>query len=221
MEDRTPGCCCIITHNRPQLLRQTVEAIAPQVDEIFIMDNASDPRVNLTDLEDLYGTTAVSCTYVPTQPPNLAQLWLEGLEQAESMGGRYVAFLCDDAPPPAGWYTAVVQAMKETGAAIGCSGGSRQQIKTQPDRDIMGRMPGWAFVLDAASEVRPDPSMAWWWLDTDIDFQARQKGGMVTIAGYGVHNIHPNDFTSTKPWVGERIGLDAVAFQAKWGQCPW
>jgi GT2 family glycosyltransferase len=190
------------------------------VDEIFIMDNASDPPINIKDLEDVFGATAVSCTYVPTQPPNLAALWLEGLEQAMSAGGRYVAFLCDDAPPPEGWYDAVVAAMKETGAAVGCSGGHRQWILTEPDRNIATRMPGWAFVLDAGSGVRPDTSMAWWWLDTDIDFQAR-KAGMVTIAGYGVHNIHPNEFTGSRPWAAEVIGRDTLAFQAKHGPRPW
>jgi glycosyltransferase involved in cell wall biosynthesis len=207
-------CCCIITHNRHALLRQTVEAVAPQVDEIFIMDNASDPRVDLKDLEDVHGATAVSCTYVPTQPPNLAALWLEGLEQAMSVGGRYVAFLCDDAPPPEGWYAAVVQAMKETGAAVGCSGGHRHWIKTEPDHDIIGRLPGWAFVLDADSGVRPDTSMHWWWLDTSIDFDSRARGGMVKIAGYGVHNIHPNEFTGSRPWAAEVIGRDTLAFEA-------
>jgi len=221
VEDRAPKCAVIITHNRPELLKQTVSAIGEQVDEVIIMDNASDPPVDLADLEENQTGYGLSCTYVPTQPPNLAELWEEGLTEAEAMGGRYVAFLCDDAPPPAGWYDAIVTAMKETGAAIGCSGGGRQWFKSEPDRDIAGRMPGWAFVLDAESGVRPDTSMGWWWLDTDIDFQARLKGGMVTIAGFYVHNIHPNEFTATRPWAAERIGLDTLAFEAKWGPRPW
>ena len=221
VQDRAPKCAVIITHNRLELLKQTVIAIGEQVDEVLILDNASDPPINLIDLEAFRTHYALSCTYVPTQPPNLARLWQEGLEQAESMGGRYVAFLCDDAPPPAGWYDAVVTGMKETGAVIGCSGGGTQWFKSEPDRDIARRMPGWAFVLDIQSPVRPDPAMAWWWLDTDIDFQARKNGGMVTVAGYSVHNIHPNEFTATKPWAAERIGLDTLAFEAKWGPRPW
>lgn len=221
MEDRAPRCAVIITHNRPELLARTVGSIGPQVDEVLIMDNASDPPVDLFYLEDVQSTYAASITYIATQPPNLAELWLEGIKQAESMGGRYVAFLCDDAPPPPGWYDAVVQAMKETGAAIGCSGGGRRWIKTEPDRDITGRMPGWAFVLDASTPVRPDPAMAWWWLDTDIDFQARKNGGMVTVPGYPVPNVHPNEFTAIRPWAAERIGLDTLAFEAKWGPRPW
>ena len=216
------GSAVIITHNRPALLAQTVEAISPQVNEIFIMDNASDPPVDIQDLESyMAGRVGVTCIQVPTQPPNLAELWLQGLEAAEKLGGRYVAFLCDDAPPPPGWYDAVVAGMKETGAAIGCSGGNRQWFKSEPDRDIAGRMPGWAFVLDIKTPVRPDPAMAWWWLDTDIDFQARKNGGMVTVAGFGVHNVHPNEYTYLRPWAAERIGLDTLAFEAKWGPRPW
>lgn len=219
VQDRTSRFAVIITHNRPQLLCQTVSAIASQVDEVLIMDNASDPPVDLDDLD--FGNTAASVTHVPTQPPNLAALWQEGIDQAETMGGGYIAFLCDDAPPPDDWFDAVVQGMKETGAAIGCSGGRRQWLKTEPDRDITGRMPGWAFILDSKSPVRPDLSMHWWWLDTDIDFQARKNGGMVTISGFYVHNIHPNEFTATRPWAAERIGLDTLAFEAKWGPRPW
>jgi hypothetical protein len=211
----------IITHNRHELLRQTVHAIAPQVDEVLIMDNASDPPVDKDGLEPIEAGWGLSCTYVSTQPPNLAELWLEGILQAEELGSRYVAFLCDDSPPPPGWYNAIVFAMKETEAAVGCSGGARQMIKYAPDHDIFGRMPGWAFILDITTPVRPDPSMHWWWLDTSLDFDARASGGMVKIAGYDVHNIHPNEYTGSRPWAAERIGLDTIAFEAKHGPRPW
>ena len=95
------------------------------------------------------------------------------------------------------------------------------QVKTVPDGDIMNRMPGWAFVLNPDSGVRPDPAMAWWWLDTDMEWQARAAGGMVMVGGFPVHNIHPNEYTYSRDWAGERIGRDRIAFEAKWGHVPW
>lgn len=219
-------CAVIITHNRPDLLKQTVNAIAPQVEEVIILDNASETPVNLQWFEDCGSRAGISVTFISTQPPNLAELWAEGIRQVKAMGDGYIAFLCDDSPPPPGWYDAVLWGMQETGAAIGCSspwGGptSYLAVKTQPDRDIGGRMPGWAFVLDSRSSVRPDTSMHWWWFDTDLDFQARLAGGMVMIGGYPVENIHPNEYTYSRPWASERIHFDTIAFEAKWGPRPW
>jgi glycosyltransferase involved in cell wall biosynthesis len=209
----------ILTHNRPELLAQTVGAVAPQVDRVIVIDNASDPPVDLAGLIGL--PAALLLIPVPDQPPNLAALWQRGIDTAERLGERYVAFLCDDAPPPEGWFAAVVAGMESTGAVIGCSGGSQIWVKTEPDSDIMRRMPGHAFVLDLNSGVRPDQSMHWWWCDTDLDFQGRKAGGMVTVEGFYVHNVHPNEFTASRPWAGERIHHDSMAFDAKWGFRPW
>jgi len=225
----------ILSHNRPELLRQTVEAIGPQVDMVIVIDNASDPPVRYQDLAA--ADRNVSLFSVPDQPPNLAALWQFGIDRAANMrelssdGERdepwYIAFLCDDAPPPDRWFLAVTDAMEATGAVVGCSspwphpGPGVNVVKTAPDGDIMGRMPGWAFVLDATSKVRPDQSMHFWWLDTDLDLQARAAGGMVMTGGHPVPNLRPGEFTATKPWAAERIGLDTIAFEKRWGPRPW
>lgn len=80
---------------------------------------------------------------------------------------------------------------------------------------------GWAFVLDATAGVRADESMRWWWCDTDVDWQARGKGGTVMIGEYAVPNRLPNDFTNAKPELGERTGIDGMMFVEKWGFRPW
>lgn len=232
----------ILTHNRPDLLRQTVAAIGPQVDMVIVVDNASDPPVPLVQLDQEdddhlglgeAGRGRIAVVQVPDQPPNLSKLWDHGLSLAEFVRSGYlgvkplrVAFLCDDAPPPVGWFAAVTAAMAETGAAIGCShpdaGRGAHRVKTAPDRDLGGRMPGWAFVLDPASGVRPDSRFQWWWGDTDLDWQARAAGGMVMVYGWPVPNALPNDFTASKPELAARCGLDRLEFEAKWGQAaPW
>jgi hypothetical protein len=221
----TSTAAIVLTHNRPDLLRQTVDAISGQVDVVLIVDNASDPPVRPTDLPG--GAACMWILPVPDQPPNLAALWNEGLRAVREKGEDpiYVAVLCDDADPPAGWFAAVTDAMAATGAVAGCSNPWGQiheaRVKLAPDRDIMGRMPGWAFVLDTRAGLVADQSMAWWWCDTDLDWQARTAGGMVMIGGFAVPNHRPNEYTNAKPELAARAGVDGQAFATKWGYAPW
>jgi hypothetical protein len=219
----------VVAHNRPALLVECVAAIGPQVDTVIVVDNASDPPVDLGSL--LVGMAVgheVALIKVPDQPVNLPRLWNKGIGVAAALadvtGPCHIAVLCDDAIVPLGWFDAVIKAMADTGAAVGCSSpwtSAATALKTAPDSDLMGRMTGWAWILDAASTVRPDESMAFWWCDTDIDWQARQDGGMVSIGGYPVENRLPNDHLVHVPGLGEQTGRDGEAFVAKWGPRPW
>jgi glycosyltransferase involved in cell wall biosynthesis len=219
----------VLTHNRPELLAECVAAIGPQVDVLIVVDNASDPPM---DLEDL--TWHAVLVQVPDQPPNLAKLWNVGINLAGQMHGNdladpaapwHIAFLCDDAIAPPGWFDAVTAAMTATGAAAGCSNpwGNPHppQLKTAPDSDLMGRMVGWAFIVNAAQGLRADESMHWWWCDTDMDWQARAAGGMVMVGGYPVPNQRPGEYTNTIPGLGAQAGRDAETFAAKHGSRPW
>lgn len=233
----------ILTHNRPALLAETVAAIGPQVDMVVVIDNASDPAVRLDALPA--GDRKAVVLRVLTQPPNLSELWRAGMARclpdwseanrlkairepvvADVLPPFWVAFLCDDAPPPPGWFDVVVEAMVSTGAVAGATSpwpfGGPPRIKTTPDRDLMGRMPGWAFILDGRSPVLPDERFQWWWGDTDIDWQARQHGGMVLVGTHTVPNREPDHWTAVKPELGARCGLDRLAFEEKWVQpAPW
>lgn len=212
----------IITHNRPELLKQCLDAITPQVDRVVVMDNASDPPVNAQGVK---GTVM----YVPDQPPNLSNLWNRGLNWIEwdiDRSNKFdVAMLCDDVTVPEGWFEAVTSCMRGVGAAAGCTHSwfpvSTLILKTNPDGDIHNRMQGSAFVLAGDKGLRADESMHWWWCDTDLDWQARLAGGMVIAPGPVAHNIHPNDFTNSVPGLAEQAGLDGKVFKAKWSWRPW
>lgn len=215
----------ILTHNRPELLRETWKAIGPQVELVIVIDNASDPPVDATELHAQTWSTALC--QVPDQPPNLARLWNVGLEFCRNLTGPdgRVAVLCDDAPPPAGWFDVVSAAMTEHGAVLGCSTPGTQAesaiIKREPDSDLWHRATGWAWVLDLTTDLRADEQFEWWWCDTDLDWRARQSGGMVMIGSHPVPNQRPNDFTATKPGCAEQAGQDGLRFVAKWGWRPW
>lgn len=221
----------VLTHNRPELLRECVAAIGEQVDVVLVIDNASQPPITVELVAPGFdGDYRTLLATVPDQPPNLARLWNIGFGmiaqlQGPEPGPWWVAVLCDDSIVPPGWFAAVTEAMAETGAAAGCSNpwgrDHPPQIKTAPDADIIGRMPGWAFILDGSKGLRADESMHWWWFDTSLDWEARAAGGMVMIGGYAVPNRLPNDYTNRKPELAEQAGRDAEAFVARWGWRPW
>lgn len=223
----------ILTHNRPELLQNCVSSIGPQVDRVIVIDNASEPPVQLEDPSFNYRREfVVFLTSVPDQPPNLAKFWNIGIDivnrhqdvRPESEP-QHIAFLCDDTVVPPGWFNAVTEAMTAHGAAAGCSnpwdGGHGEIVKTAPDSDITYRMPGWAWILDTSKGLRADERLHWWWCDTDMDWKARRAGGMVMISGYPVHNIHPNEYTVRNPELSEQAGKDGQTFQEIWGWRPW
>lgn len=222
----TPGergkAALIITHNRPELLAQCIELIRPQVGFVLVIDNASEPPAEVP------GDGPYCLIQIPDQPPNLAKLWNCGFDFYKEFFGENpydIAMLCDDVTVPPGWFDAIVAAMRQTGAAAGCSNpygnDHAYQVKREPDRDISGRMMGAAYVIDGTKGIRADERMKWWWQDSSIDFEARLAGGMVMIGGYQAVNTLPNEYTTTKPELGAQAGLDGKAFEERWGFRPW
>lgn len=217
----------ILTYNRPEMLAQCVAAIGPQVDMVIVIDNASDPPAQVKP-GDSWVTTTLR---VLDQPPNLARFWNMGIDAAlavvESGAQPYIAMLCDDSIVPAGWFDAVADGMRSTGAVVGCSdpfnalAAGAMRMKAEPDGNLGERMPGHAWILDPISPVRGDESMLLWWCDTDVDWQARKAGGMVMVGGYPVPNAMPSGFMLTRPELIPQTGQDGLAFAAKWGYRPW
>lgn len=210
----------IPTHNRPEQLWACVNLVAPQVDEIIVIDNASAPPMTS-------GDDRVNLFYDPEQPPNLSRLWNLGLGMAatfakdDGLDEWYVAILNDDALPPSGWMNNVVQAMQRTGAVAGCShpfGGQEQLLGAGVGPSVGTRLTGWAFVLRQPG-LALDEQFGWWAGDDDLSMRARQGGGLVYAAGFPVPNTLAN--SSTNGVLAEQAARDMQAFVDKWGQRPW
>jgi glycosyltransferase involved in cell wall biosynthesis len=220
--DERGKAALILTHNRPELLAQCISLIRPQVGFVLVIDNASEPPAVVPEGD------AVCVMYEPLQPPNLALFWNQGWDFFKEFFGEQpydIAMLCDDVTVPPGWFDAIVAAMRETGAAAGCSNPwgnyHEPQVKREPDRDITGRMTGAAYVIDGTKGIRADERMKWWWQDSSVDFEARLCGGMVMIGGYQAINTMPNYYTTTKPELGAQAGEDGKVFEERWGFRPW
>jgi glycosyltransferase involved in cell wall biosynthesis len=222
-----PRYAIVLTHNRPELLAQCVAAIRAQADVVLVIDNASDPPVPPAKH---YGVTVMN---IPDQPPNLSRLWNTGLDWVETWVSTNipatpewdVAVLCDDVTVPNGWFETVATGMRAYGAAAASTHQWSEVhapiLKQAPDNDLNNRMCGWAFVVAGEKNLRADEDLRWWWCDTDMDWQARNNGGMVIVPGPVAKNIHPNDFTYRVPGLAEQTGVDGLNFARKWGSRPW
>jgi hypothetical protein len=170
---------------------------------------------------------------IPDQPPNLSRFWNTGLDWVETWVSTNipatpewdVAILCDDVIVPEGWFETVASCMRAHGATAASTHQwypiSAPIMKRNPDQDLTNRMCGWAFVLAGESGLRADEDLKWWFCDTDLDWQARTKGGMVVCPGPVAKNIHPNDWTARVPGLAEQSGQDGVTFARKHGGRPW
>lgn len=222
-----PRYAVILTHNRPVELRRAVEAVAPQCDHVLVVDNASDPPVE--PWPHIPGNVQIA--HHPLQPPNLAVLWNYALNMIATQvlgpaNGRWdVALLCDDVEVPPGWYDRVSGTMRAYNAAAASAHKyhdiGQAVLKISPDNDFGSTLCGWAFILPGEKGLRADEGMRWWWLDTDVDWQARHADGMVLAPGPPAHNGQPNYWTVNKPELSARAGEDREAFAQKWGGCPW
>jgi glycosyltransferase involved in cell wall biosynthesis len=234
-----PRAVVIATHDRPAELRRAVEAIAPQVDVIVVIDNASDPPIYRSDLLGTSGNmpdVRLCLVHDDEQPPNLSRLWNVGLERAEllllgerSTRERYqwdVAVLNDDAIPPPGWFDAVAGAMRQEG----CVAGSSYPFEAlTPDYvcvhragppSIGTRLAGWAMMLRGEWDgARFDERLRWWFSDDLLSLRAREAGGLVHVGGYPVPNTGAD--SSTVGVLAEQAGRDRATFIEITGRQPW
>lgn len=217
------------TPERLELLDQSVQAIAPQVDQVLVIDNTPDRIIGLRAVPELLDNVAVIAD--PISPVNLSYLWNVGLRFARRLAreanadtGREswdVAIINDDAIVPDGWFTAVSDAMREQGAAAGCSGGGpHSRMLTQPGAvPLETRMTGWAFILAGEKGATANEQLLWWFGDDHLDWLSRQLGGMLMIPGYPVQHLTANN--QMTPELHAQTGKDAATFKAYWGSLPW
>jgi len=219
-----PRYAIIPTANRPQVAMQCFDAIAPQVDVVYVVDNS--------DNEPLKPDELLSNVYVieydkQGQVPNLSLFWNIALDliklDAKRMDSELwdVAILNDDAIVPEGWFDAVSSAMRENNCAAASSCGGAMAIHREPGPvPIMTRMYGPAFIVAGEKGLRGDERLKWYYTDDYMDWESRKLGGMVIIPGYTVNHLYPNAQV-TGP-IQEQISRDATLFSEIYGGLmPW
>lgn len=221
------------THNRYEDVCALVMALAPQCDEILIIDNASDPPI---ELPPRIGDTAITTLYDGEQPPNLSRLWNVGFGWCErnsrtlELDAWDVAVFNDDAIVPAGWYDTVAEALRRPVFAgqpqavahthtYGDSSRTWRFSGPGAPMDLMERMCPWAYVVRGELGLRSDERLRWWWFDTDFEIRARAAGGVLAVPGPQVTNSKAN--STTVGMLAEQAGRDRETFKQIHGFLPW
>lgn len=216
----------IPARDRHDMLADCINSVVDQADRVIVIDNLSNPPI---EPEPWDGKVAVAA--LPIDPPNISTLWNVGLALADAAAHRAgaaawdIAVLNSDVIVPAGWFGALSVAMRATTAVLAYPdqhGGQRQILHTRAEPiDLRQRITGYAYMLRGEAGLRLDESMAWWFSDDSLDWEAREKGGALLVPGIPVEHRCPNVSTNERPELAEQTGRDRATFQAKWGRTPW
>jgi GT2 family glycosyltransferase len=216
----------IPTRDRHDMLGDCINSVVDQVDRVIVIDNLSSPPV---DPEPWHGNVGV--VSVPIDPPNISTLWNVGLALADALAHQHaadrwdIAVLNSDVTVPTGWIDGLSTAMRSGPAILAYPdqhGGRRQILHTRAEPvDLRTRITGYAYMLRGEAGLRLDESMAWWYSDDSLDWEAREKGGALLVPGVAVEHRCPNVSTNERPELREQTGRDRKTFKAKWGRTPW
>jgi GT2 family glycosyltransferase len=216
----------IPTRDRHDMLADCITSVVDQVDRVIVIDNLSSPPV---DPEPWHGNVGV--VSVPIDPPNISTLWNVGLALADALAHQHaadrwdIAVLNSDVTVPTGWIDGLSTAMRSGPAILAYPdqhGGRRQILHTRAEPvDLRTRITGYAYMLRGEAGLRLDESMAWWYSDDSLDWEAREKGGALLVPGVAVEHRCPNVSTNERPELREQTGRDRKTFKAKWGRTPW
>jgi hypothetical protein len=213
----------IPARDRHDMLADCIRSVIDQVDRVIIVDNLSSPPI---DIDPWHGK--VRCVWAPLDPPNISTLWNIGITLADAARGDAdqwdIAVLNSDVTVPAGWIDGLSAAMRSTTAVLAYPDqhGGRQQIlhTTAGPIDLRQRITGFAYMLRGEAGLRLDESMAWWYSDDTLDWEARERGGALLVPGIPVEHRCPNISTNQRPELQQQAGRDRETFLARWGQLP-
>ena len=216
----------IPTRNRHDMVADCINSVVDQVDRVIVIDNLSSPPI---DPEPWHGMVGV--VSLPIDPPNISTLWNVGIALADAAAHQHaapgwdIAVLNSDVTVPAGWVETLSAAMRSSTAVLAYPdqhSGKRQILHTRAEPiDLRQRITGYAYMLRGEAGLRLDESMAWWFSDDSLDWEAREKGGALLVPGIPVEHRCPNGSMYERPELQEQAGRDRETFQRKWGRTPW
>ncbi len=183
-------------------LWQCLDAVVPQADLTFLVQTqpfAIKPHPKLV------------CLPWYNRPLNISNWWNCGIKCAAVTaggGGRAkwnVLVINDDVIIPPGLVNQLSDALRSSTAALAYL----------PRVSPGGVTPitGWCFMLRGEAGIKADPQFEWWFGDNDIEFQAREKGGAIAVAGCEVVHLHAGGHD---PLMSDRIPIDAELWRKKW-----
>jgi hypothetical protein len=189
---------------------------------IIVVANGENPptqeeipdAVVLTDREPVY---------------NMPRWWNKGLDYVsdQNLGKEYEVFIFgSDTMASNHTVIRLAEVLRERNLAATCPdrygvlppGHVWYEDRLETIRDMRFRMTGYAFVLRGELELRADPQFRSWYIDDDLEWQARGKGGTGMVGGLRVG--HPLEGSPLSPMLQQWAAEDREKFKVKWGAYP-
>lgn len=212
-----PRYAIIPTNNR-ECLGLCLQAIAPQVDKIILIETA-EPSLNIH--------AKLVKIHDPRRPVNIYRWWNRGLRHAAAMAKTQgaeawdVAILNDDVVVPEAWFANLAEVLRATPAAIASY---TDQIPSPHHHTSTGQIPlylrpmGFAWMMRGELDLRADEQFHWYCGDDDLWRGSIEYGGYYLIPGT-VNHMYPN--AQVTPEIHELIANDMATFVTKHGERPW
>lgn len=207
----------IPVRDRHHLTRDLIADLDVSPDSILVIDNNSEEPAR----EALKGL----CQVIEEPERNISRLWNVGLKATQ--GSLKTAILNNDLRVPPGFLDALAAPLRDHHYAIsypdwaGRLQPGERDVRTVAEAiSLFECMSGYAFMMNRSKDLWMDESMIWWYSDRDIEWQARQAGGVVCVGGVSVEHLHPNVSTNSDPDLLRQTGLDRETFFRKWRMTP-
>lgn len=211
-----PTWAVVPSNGRP-FLRECLDALAPQVDGIVVVNNGESgfPSGGFVEAVPDHGTGM-----------NISRWWNIGIEAvyAKGLGEWNTLIVNDDVVVPMGFVETLSSRMRACTAAVAYPNqhdGHHAFWREPGPVNLFWRLTGYCFMLRGEIDLRLDEQLVWWYGDDDLDWRARTQGGSLLIPGCPVQHRAPNGSMLEHPELNVQAGKDRETFIRKWGQAPW
>jgi len=152
--------------------------------------------------------------------PNIQRWWYRGIEEAKSRGASAVAVLNDDIRVTPETLPSLHRALISSGATVASP--SRPFVKRKVHKGRLipyePRIWGCLWVLDVATELRPDERFVWWYGDCDLDIRARRDYNGIVTLDVEYEHMFPGEGTFKSPSLVAQTDLDAQVFEERYAK---
>ena len=223
-----PRAWAVVPSNGRPMLDDLIASLVDQVYDVIVVAN----NWERPEPPDVLETLGLPVQVVDGgDERNISRWWNRGLDMAAQHAGWRgdtewdVLVVNDDAVCPPGLVETLGGRMRERGAAMAYpdqAGGQQEILHTQAGPvSLAQRITGYAFLLRGEAGLRADESMAWWFSDDSLDWEAREKGGSLLVPGVPVEHRAPDVQTNARPELREQTCRDRETFVNRWGKAPW
>lgn len=195
--------------SHPDLLERIISASGLPRERIIIIRTKADVEL------------PIGCIVIDDfDTPNIQRWWKQGIDECVARGATAVAVLNDDLRIEADTLQVLYSELTSSGATVATPSrpGLRLGVHKRPLVPYEPVIWGCLWMVDATTDLRPDPRYVWWYGDNDLDIRARRDYSGVVSCDVMYQHHFPGVGTSKSPELIRQSDLDAATFQADYSR---